>query len=98
MNEMWFLEEIEQMCYTIGAQRSPLEHAQEPICSVGTSIRNSPCVRPRVSCGVQRERILAIKERWPALPNTVVTIIAESSPSHVSEALNGKRRKGDKAR
>lgn len=52
----------------------------------------------RIFAEDKKQRILAIKERWPALPNTAVAIIAESSPSYVSEVLNGKRGKAGQAR
>jgi len=35
----------------------------------------------------KRQRILAAKQRWPALPSGSIAIIAESSPSYVSEVL-----------
>lgn len=37
----------------------------------------------------KRERIVAINQRWPALPQAHVATIAESSPAYVSEVLNG---------
>jgi len=35
----------------------------------------------------KRQRILAVRERWPALPPGSIAIVAESSPSYVSEVL-----------
>lgn len=35
----------------------------------------------------KRQRILAARERWPQLPAGTIAIIAESSPSYVSEVL-----------
>ena len=35
----------------------------------------------------KRQRILAARERWPELPAASIAIIAESSPSYVSEVL-----------
>lgn len=41
--------------------------------------------------GTTRERIIAIKSLWPDLPQTGISVIAEVSPSRVSEILrNGK--------
>lgn len=37
----------------------------------------------------KRERIIAVRERWPGLPNSAVAIIAETSPGYVSEVVNG---------
>lgn len=36
----------------------------------------------------KRQRILAAKQQWPALPSGSIAIIAESSPSYVSEVLS----------
>lgn len=38
---------------------------------------------------VKRERILAVHQRWPALPPSSISVIAEASPSYVSEVLKG---------
>jgi hypothetical protein len=35
----------------------------------------------------KRERILAISQRWPNLPNVAIAQLSESSPTHVSEVL-----------
>lgn len=37
----------------------------------------------------KRQRILAVSERWPQLPASAIAIIAEASPSYVSETLKG---------
>lgn len=39
----------------------------------------------------KRQRILAITEQWPKLPATAVAVIAEASPSYVSEVLKDQR-------
>lgn len=36
----------------------------------------------------KRDRILAIRQRWPELPQSAVALLAESSPSYVSDTLN----------
>jgi hypothetical protein len=36
-----------------------------------------------------RERIITTKQLWPALPQSHVATVAESSPAYVSEVLNG---------
>lgn len=36
----------------------------------------------------KRQRILAARQMWPALPNSAIAVMAESSPSYVSEVLN----------
>ena len=41
----------------------------------------------RIFAQEKRERILAIRQQWPALPAAAVAIIAEASPSYVSEVL-----------
>jgi hypothetical protein len=35
----------------------------------------------------KKERIVAISQRWPNLPNVAVAVLSESSPTHVSEVL-----------
>lgn len=35
----------------------------------------------------KRQRILFVRDRWPALNNSAIAILSESSPSHVSEVL-----------
>jgi len=35
----------------------------------------------------KRERILAVHQRWPALPPSAIAVITEASPSHVSGVL-----------
>ena len=35
----------------------------------------------------KRQRILAVSEQWPRLPASAVAIIADASPSYVSEVL-----------
>lgn len=37
----------------------------------------------------KRERILAVSQRWPQLPQAHVATLAEASPAYVSEVLNG---------
>lgn len=41
----------------------------------------------RLFADEKRQRILAAAERWPALPLAAIAVIAESSPSYVSEVL-----------
>lgn len=36
----------------------------------------------------KRQRILAIRQQWPGLPGSSIAIMAESSPSYVSEILS----------
>lgn len=42
----------------------------------------------RIMSESKRDRILAVRDRWPALPPAALAIIAEASPSYVSEVLN----------
>jgi len=42
----------------------------------------------RLAAESKRERILAAAERWPALPPASLAIVAEASPSYVSEVLH----------
>lgn len=42
----------------------------------------------RLTADEKRQRILAARERWPALPASSVAIITECSPSYVSEVIN----------
>jgi len=41
----------------------------------------------RLFSEVKRERILAVHQRWPALPPSAIAVITEASPSHVSGVL-----------
>ena len=43
----------------------------------------------RLNAPEKRERIIAVRERWPGLPNSAVAIIAETSPGYVSDVVNG---------
>jgi len=44
----------------------------------------------RLFTAEKRQRILTAAETWPRLPASAIAIIAESSPSYVSEVLAGK--------
>lgn len=67
--------------------RRERRQAERRITELSARLNEAEDVLRIVAGGDKRQRILAIKAQWPALPNSAVAIMAESSPSYVSEVL-----------
>jgi hypothetical protein len=68
--------------------RRQLRDAEQRAASAETRFAAAGDLFVRLAAESKRDRILAAAERWPQLPASAIAVIAESSPSYVSEVLN----------
>lgn len=41
----------------------------------------------KIAKGEKRDRIMAAREKWPAMPGSAIALLCDSSPAYVSEVL-----------
>lgn len=73
---------------TIAEIRSDLRQAEARAATAEQRFAAAGDLVARLMAESKRDRILAAAERWPKLPAASIAVIAESSPSYVSEVLS----------